>query len=235
MQKRLTMYWNGEGGCGEVFKIALPLIISTSAYTLQMFIDRVFLMWYSSDAMAAAMFSGMTDFTIFSLFMGTALYVNTFVAQYDGAGRAHRVGASIWQGIYFAIGAGLLMAAVAPFAGTIVGWAGHEAAVQREEATYLRILLIGSLPALLATVLGCFYTGRAKMWTMMWANIGGTVVNIVLDYAWIFGHWGFARVGHRGCSVGDGGVERFYDDRVCDTDFSAKISRAVSNRFGVAI
>ena len=90
MGKRASYYWNGSGGCGEVFKIALPLIISTSAYTIQMFIDRVFLMWYSSDAMAAAMFSGMTDFTIFSLFLGTALYVNAFVAQYDGARRAHR-------------------------------------------------------------------------------------------------------------------------------------------------
>ena len=200
MQQRLTNYWNGAGGGREVFKIALPLIISTSAYTLQMFIDRVFLMWYSSDAMAAAMFSGMADFTIFSLFLGTALYVNTFVAQYDGAGRAHRVGASIWQGVYFSLGAGLLMAAIAPFAGMIVGWAGHEAAVQREEEAYLRILLIGSLPALLATVLGCFYTGRAKMWTMMWANIGGTVVNIVLDYAWIFGHWGFPKWGIAGAA-----------------------------------
>jgi MATE family multidrug resistance protein len=200
MDRRLSYYWNGEGGCGEVFKIALPLIISTSAYTIQMFIDRVFLMWYSSDAMAAAMFSGMADFTIYSLFLGTALYVNTFVAQYDGAGRVHRVGAAVWQGIYFSIGAGLLMAAVAPFAGTIVGWAGHEAAVQRQEATYLQILLIGSLPALLSSVLGCFYTGRAKMWTVMWVNVGGTVVNIVLDYAWIFGHWGFGRRGIAGAA-----------------------------------
>lgn len=200
MNRRLAYYWNGEGGGGEVFKIALPLIISTSAYTLQMFIDRVFLMWYSSEAMAAAMFSGMTSFTIFSLFLGTALYVNTFVAQYDGAGRANRVGAAIWQGIYFSVVAGFLMAAIAPLAGNIVGWAGHEAMVQREEATYLRILLLGSLPALLATVLGCFYTGRAKMWTMMWANIGGTVVNIVLDYAWIFGHWGFPKWGIAGAA-----------------------------------
>ena len=136
--------------------------LSTSAYTLQMFIDRVFLMWYSGDAMAAAMFSGMTDFTIFSLFLGTAMYANTFVAQYDGAGRAHRVGMAIWQGIYFSVGAGLLMAAIAPFAGNIVGWAGHEATVQRDETVFLRILLIGSLPACVERALGCFYTGRAR-------------------------------------------------------------------------
>ncbi len=183
-----------------MFKIALPLIVSTSAYTIQMFIDRVFLICYSSDAMAAAMFSGMACFTIFSLFLGTALYVNIFVAQYDGAGRAHRIGAAVWQGIYFSIGAGLFMAAVAPFSGTIVYWAGHDAALQHEEATYMRILLIGSLPALLSNVLGCFYTGRAKMWTVMWVNVGGTVVNIVLDYVWIFGHWGFGCWGIAGAA-----------------------------------
>lgn len=42
-----------EGGAAEVLKIAFPLILSTSAMTLQMFVDRVFLMWYDRDAMSA--------------------------------------------------------------------------------------------------------------------------------------------------------------------------------------
>ena len=74
-----------EGGPLEVFKIAFPLILSTSSMTLQMFVDRVFLMWYDRDAMSGAAMSGILNFVFFSFFMGTASYANTFVSQYDGA------------------------------------------------------------------------------------------------------------------------------------------------------
>ncbi len=55
------------GGAKEVLKIAFPLILSTSAFTIQMFVDRVFLMWFDRDAMSAAMLSGILNFTFFSV------------------------------------------------------------------------------------------------------------------------------------------------------------------------
>ena len=57
-----------EGGPRDVLKIALPLILSTSAFTIQLFVDRVFLMWYDRDAMSAAMLGGMLNFVAFSFF-----------------------------------------------------------------------------------------------------------------------------------------------------------------------
>ena len=58
-----------EGGPKEVLKIAFPLILSTSAMTLQMFVDRVFLMWYDRDAMSAAFQGGILSFVFFSFFI----------------------------------------------------------------------------------------------------------------------------------------------------------------------
>ena len=183
---------NRPAGPAEVLKLAFPLILSTSAFTIQQFVNRVFLMWYSGQSMAAAMFAGMTVFMFYSFFMGTAMYVNTFVAQYDGADRSGRIGPSIWQGIYFSILAGIIMASFAPAAGIICTWAGHSPDVGQLEAAYLRISLLGSMPAILSSCLSCFYTGRAKTWTVLWVNTGVTAVNIILDYLWIFGKGGFA-------------------------------------------
>ena len=83
--------WSGPGGCAEVLRIAFPLILSTGAHTVQMFVDRMFLAWYSPEAIAAAMPAGMLHFSMVSIFMGTAGYVSTFVAQYYGAKRYHRI------------------------------------------------------------------------------------------------------------------------------------------------
>ncbi len=188
------------GGCRDVLRIALPLILSTGAETIQMFIDRVFLMWYSGATMSAAMFAGMASFTILSLFLGTATYVNTFVAQYDGAGRTERVGEALWQGIYFSIAAGLIIAGVGIFSEQIVNLVGHDLSLRGYEATYFRILCFGSMPLLIASVLSCFFTGRGKTWTVMLVTAGATLVNIVLDYCLIFGHFNMPRWGIAGAA-----------------------------------
>ena len=51
MKKR----WLGEGGYGEVLTIAVPMIQSMGSWSLMHFVDRMFLTWYSRDALAAAL------------------------------------------------------------------------------------------------------------------------------------------------------------------------------------
>ncbi|NIW98799.1 MAG: hypothetical protein GWN13_11235 [Phycisphaerae bacterium] len=100
MLTKLKQRWRERSGYGEVLKIAFPLILSTGSWSVQHFIDRMFLTWYSPQAIAASMPAGLLFWTVISLFVGMAVYVNTFVAQYYGAKRKDRVGPSVWQGIY---------------------------------------------------------------------------------------------------------------------------------------
>ena len=93
---------------------------------MQHFVDRMFLTWYSPETIAAAMPAGMLNFTIISIFMGTAGYVSTFVAQYYGAGRYHRIGPALWQGIYISLIGYVLLLLAAPLVAGIFPWAGHE-------------------------------------------------------------------------------------------------------------
>lgn len=75
--------------------LALPLVISTASWTVMNFADRMFLLWSSTEAMAAAMPAGMLYFTMVCFPLGVAVYVNTFVAQYEGAGCPERIGAVV--------------------------------------------------------------------------------------------------------------------------------------------
>ncbi|MBI3463359.1 MAG: hypothetical protein HY000_09910, partial [Planctomycetes bacterium] len=47
-------YWHSEAGPRQVLGLALPLVLSSCSLTLQVFIDRLFLAWYSQAAIAAA-------------------------------------------------------------------------------------------------------------------------------------------------------------------------------------
>jgi multidrug resistance protein, MATE family len=198
MWKRMKQRWDGPGGCGEVLRMAFPLILSTSSYTIQLFVDRMFLTRYSTDTISAATPAGVAAFVFISLFSGTAGYVNTFVAQYIGAGRPQRVGPAIWQGIYFSLATVLLMLPVFPAAQTIFDWFGHAPEVRRHEVVYFKIMCVGVLPTVLASTVSCFFTGRGRMWTVFIVNALATAINVVLDYAMIFGNWGFPRWGIAG-------------------------------------
>ena len=79
--------------------LTLPLVISTGSWSLMMFADRMFLLWYAPDMMAATLPAGMLYWTMICFPVGLAGYVNTFVAQYYGARRPERIGAATWQGL----------------------------------------------------------------------------------------------------------------------------------------
>lgn len=83
--KYLKNRWNRIGGYREVLVVAIPLILSTATWSIQHFVDRMFLTWYSPETIAASMPAGMLSFTIISIFMGTAAYVllpDLFVAPF---------------------------------------------------------------------------------------------------------------------------------------------------------
>ena len=122
---RIARFFDGPGGGREVLEIATPLMLTQVSYTLQVFVDRLFLTWYSTDAMAGAVTGYFATIALVGLFSAVGEYVTAFVAQYLGAGQKERIGPAVWQGIYFAIGSGLVVAALAPLAGALFTAAGH--------------------------------------------------------------------------------------------------------------
>lgn len=197
----ITHRWKARGGYREVLIISFPLILSTGAWSVQHFVDRMFLTWYSPEAIAAAMPAGILNFTIMSLFIGTATYVSTFVAQYFGSGQMDRIGPSLWQGMYIAGIAGIVHLALIPIAGHIFSFFGHEELVQKNEIIYFQVLCLGAMPLVASSALAGFFSGRGQTWPVMWVNVSATAINLVMDYALIFGNWGFPSLGIKGAGI----------------------------------
>jgi MATE family multidrug resistance protein len=124
-----------RGGSRELLALAAPLIISQSFMTVQIFVDTVLLAWHDRLEMTASFPAVMWYWLPFGFLQVTAGYTSTFVAQYTGACRPHRVGPAVWQGIHFAVFAGLLFLAVAPAAPFLISLGGHSDALQPLEAT----------------------------------------------------------------------------------------------------
>ncbi len=199
-KNRFMARWKGEGGYRELLSMAFPLILSTGSWSVQHFVDRMFLAWYSPEAIAAVMPSGMINFTLLSIFIGTASYVSIFVAQYYGAGMHHRIGSALWQGVYIAMIGGVVHLALIPLAEPFFNFVGHDAGVRENEIVYFQVLCTGAFPAIAGSAFSGFFTGLGKPWPVMWVNVLSTAVNLILDYFMIFGHGPFPEMGIKGAA-----------------------------------
>jgi MATE family multidrug resistance protein len=193
--------WSSPNGYRDVMAISLPLVASMGSITLMQFTDRMFLANYSVDTIAAALPAGIVSFTSISFFMGVANYTNAFVAQYTGARALNRVGASVWQGIYFSLFSAILLACLFFISGTLFDLIGHSPHIRSLEVTYFNILTLGAGLVVLSSALACFYTGRGLTWTVMLVYMAGAAVNIPLDYCLINGVGPFPEMGITGAAI----------------------------------
>jgi multidrug resistance protein, MATE family len=193
-------WWNRPCGGREVLALTLPLVISTGSWAVMMFVDRMFLMWHSADMMAATMPAGMLHWTMICFPLGVAGYVNTFVAQYYGAERPERVGAATWQGLRIGwYGTPLFLCAI-PLAPAIFAWADHDALVQSYEVIYFQLLTFAAGGAVLGAGQAAFFTGRGVARVVMLVDLAAMLLNMGLNYLWIFGKLGFPAMGIEGAA-----------------------------------
>jgi len=193
--------WSRLNGYRQVLAISFPLVASMGSITVMQFTDRVFLANYSVDTIAAALPAGIASFTFISFFMGVANYTNVFVAQYTGARAYNRVGAALWQGIYFSLAAAAFLALMCFVSGRLFDLIGHSPHIRSLEVPYFNILTLGAGFVVLNSALACFYTGRGLTWTVMLVNTAGTAVNIPLDYCLIYGAGPFPELGIVGAGI----------------------------------
>jgi MATE family multidrug resistance protein len=189
------------GTLRELLVVAVPLVISYGSTAMMYVVDRIFLSWDSVDSMAAALPAGVLHFNLAILAIGTVAYGNAFIGQYEGAGQHHRVGPVVWQGIYISIAASVVMLVMVPLAPSLFALVGHEDGVQALELRFFRVLALGTLPLLLDTALSCFFSGRGHTVVVMVVNTIGMLINMVLDYVLIFGHFGFPKLGIEGAAT----------------------------------
>lgn len=189
------------GSLRELLTVAIPLVLSSGSLTACHVIDRLFLTWYSKDALAASLPSGALQWTMMSAFVGMINYGNAFVAQYEGARQKDRVTAAVWQGIFLAIAAGSCFLFLIPLAPTLFALVGHEAHVQELETQFFGTLCLGAVPMLLTMAFGCFYSGRGKTRVVMLVDFLLAGTNIALDPLLIFGLGPFPKLGIRGAAL----------------------------------
>jgi len=181
------LHWRGDGGFAQLFQVGFPLVLGAISGAVNMFLDRLFLAHYDRELhMTASLMGGITWWFALQLFNGVVTYTGTFVAQYDGAQRETRIGATIWQAVYVSLAAGIVFVISKPMWPWVFSLFGHAPELARLESAYCEALCFGAGAFCLMQALGAFYTGRGRTTFVMVVNFVIAGVNILLNWWFIF-------------------------------------------------
>jgi MATE family multidrug resistance protein len=183
-----------------MWRIAAPLILSMASYTIMQFCDRVFLSRYSSVAIQAALPAGILAHTLICFFQALTGYAGTFTAHYHGAKAPERCVHATAQGIWLALASWPLILLLIPLGLWLIAVGGHAPDVTAAEKTYFLILMAGGIMVPLNSAIGGYFMGVGRTTVNMLANVFGCSLNIALNYAMIFGHWGCPELGIAGAA-----------------------------------
>jgi len=185
----------------EILAVSLPMIAAMAGRTIMMFCDRLFLAQHSQLELQASLPAGILSFTLICIFYGTVSYSGTFVAQYHGAGDRAGCSRAFAQGLYLTLFTAPMMAALAFPGSLLLDLAGHPAGVLELEKIYFRIMMYSGSGAVFTVAASAFWNGRGRTVPTMLAVFAGAALNVILDYAMIFGRWGFHETGIEGAAI----------------------------------
>ncbi len=180
--------------------ISLPMVISNACDTVMIFTDRFFLARLDPELMNAVLGGGLTAFMMISFFIGLAGFTTALVAQHLGAKRKKECSIVLTQALIFSCLAYPLILVLRPSAYWLFSFMGIGAEQLGPQTAYLNILLYGSIISLARTSLSGFFTGVARTRIVMAASFAAMLTNVVMDYALIFGKFGFPALGIRGAA-----------------------------------
>ena len=189
------------GSFRELLRVSVPLMLSAGTLSVMNAADRAMLTGWSANAIAAVTPAAMMHWTAVCIPLGTILYANTFIAQFDGAGQPKNMMASLWQALWLAVVCGLLLMLCPLLSGPALLMTDQPAGVIAEEKIYFDTLCMGCPLLMLSTALSCFYSGRRRTTVVLAVNLVSVLINFGLDYLFIFGRGGFAAMGIRGAAL----------------------------------
>jgi len=188
----------------ELFRVALPLMISAGTFSLVLFADRTLLLYYDGPSMSASMAGGAMFWVITCLPVGIVSMTGAIVSQHVGANQEHRVGRLVWQSVWLALAFIPWFAVVGFNAEWLFHTTGQPDSLIGLEGVYLRLLMIGAVGLVLESALSGFFSGTEKTSVIMWVSVASGALNFLLDLVLIFGFGPIPSLGITGAAIASG-------------------------------
>src|SRR5829696_2584504 len=187
----------------RVLTLATPIIGENLLQTLVGAVDTFMVARLGAAAVAGVGIGFELVFFIISILSAIDIGATVLVSQAIGAGQQKRANqlarqAIVW-GLLLAVPVSVVMFAAAP---TVISLFGAEPDVTVAATTYLQVTAATSVALFLSFVCGAALRGAGDSRTPLQAAVLANIVNVIVAYVLIFGHFGFPALGVAGSALG---------------------------------
>lgn len=186
----------------HIWKISLPIILSLIAQNVVNVTDTAFLGRVGEVELGASAIAGLFYISIFMLGFGFGIGGQILIARRNGERNFSDIGRITDNSLYFLFGLGLLLFILVKFFSPVILRpliASDD--IYRASIDFLQFRIYGIFFAFGNVLLRAFFIGTTSTKVLTYNALIMAGANVFLDYALIFGNFGFPQMGIKGAAL----------------------------------
>lgn len=183
-------------------KLATPVILGMIGHTLVAFVDNIMVGQLGTAELAAVSLGNSFMFIAMSLGIGFSTAITPLVAEADGEGNFAYGKSSFKHGLFLCTVLGIALFLMVFFAKPLMYIMKQPEEVVELAMPYLTLVAISLIPLIIFQAFKQCSDGLSMTKHPMYATIIANVVNVILNYIFIFGKFGLPAMGVVGAAIG---------------------------------
>lgn len=186
----------------EIWRIAIPIMIGNLAQTLITFTDTAFLGHLGVVALGASMMAGLFYFVFTTMAMGFAIGIQIIVARRFGERQYEKIGSIFQHGAFFIFLFGIILFMIMRiFSSSLLDFIVDSENIYAGAMEYMSYRQYGIIFVCFNYLYRSLYVGLSNTKVITFSTIIMATVNIIMDYALIFGKFGLPEMGIGGAAL----------------------------------
>ena len=183
-------------------RLAFPVMLTQLGAALVGLFDSIMVGHYGTADLAAVSFSNALFFTVMVFAMGALMGVTPLVGYAVGAEEGkERIAAILANGMIFTLLVAVVALALLAPCIPILHLFGQEPEVVQAARPYFTLIVLSIVPFLFFCLCKQFLEGIGNTTVAMIITVACNLLNILLNYIFIFGHWGVRPMGAEGAGL----------------------------------
>lgn len=184
------------------FKLATPVILGMLGHTVVQLVDNIMVGQLGTAELAAVSLGNSFMFIAMSLGIGFSTAITPLVAEADGENNFASGKSAFKHGLFLCSVLGILLFLMVFAAKPIMYAMNQPSEVVDLAMPYLNLVAVSLIPLIVFQGFKQFSDGLSLTKYPMYATIAANVVNIILNYIFIFGKFGMPALGVVGAAIG---------------------------------
>ncbi len=182
----------------KTFFLAYPVILSQFGHIMVGVVDTAMVGQIGTIPQAAVALSNSLYILVLVFGLGISYGVTPMVAFADSSKNYSDNAALLKHSLIINTAAGVLLFLLLLALSPILNFFGQKKEVVDSAIPFLNVMMLGMIPLCIFSGLKQFTEGLSFTGIAMVITIGSNLLNILLNYLMIFGHWGFPEMGLMG-------------------------------------